>query len=256
MEPIKIRPIDKKIVIRFTGQRITLPADVRARVAEYWKGLMREKPALRNGEVFTVQAVQEDNELIRIELAETSYAHYLYSRQVGDLGEYTVRIIHPAALVLAGNQMIFGSMGSHTSLAGMIQCCGGGIDSRAVGADGAVAIEHTMITELSEELGLEIGDGRIESMEPKYLKFGGPTGKMTLVYIVRLGVSSQSFLQDYESFVNTLTARREDAEFEKLFVLDMDKTKVEAFINKQEDKLNEYMPILLRKACDELRREL
>jgi hypothetical protein len=115
--------------------------------------LTKGNPRLHNGEVFTVVAVDETDERIDIELAETDYAHYLYSHQVGGLGKYTVRIIHSATLVItADNKMIFGSMGAHTSRPGVIQCCGGGIDHDDI-TDGVVDIEHNTAKELAEELG-------------------------------------------------------------------------------------------------------
>lgn len=246
MPPIQIRPFNKSLDIRFTGQKIVLPTALKVKVQGHWQDLLHRNPKLHNGEVFTVVSVQEDARALHIRLAQTDYAHYLYGRHVGDLGDFAVRIIHPAALVVAGGQIIFGEMGSHTSLAGMIQCCGGGIDHESVRHDGTVAIDQTMTAELHEELGLSPGDKRITSIKPTYLKFGGPTGKMVLIYIVELNQTSKQFLQDYAAFTKALRAKKEDPEFEKLFCISTDPTTIEAFIQKYEPKLNEYMPILLR----------
>lgn len=248
IEPIQIRAFDKPLDIRLVNYKIVLPSELQTRVTAHWQVLLQQNPALQNGEVFTVVSVEENSEKISIRLAETDYAHYLYSRQFNDLGEYTVRIIHPAALVLAGNKIIFGSMASHTSLAGTIQCCGGGIDRNAVGSDGVVAIDRTIIAELKEELGIEKDDARVASILPTYLKFGGPTGKMTLVYIVKLKPTSKQFLKDYTAFAEALQKRGEEPEFDQIFCIDNDEPTIEAFIQEHTGRLNEYMPVLLRTA--------
>lgn len=246
MQPIQFRPFSKSLDLRLTGEKIALPPALNVKVQGYWQDLLQSNPKLHNGEVFTVVTVQEDTNAIHIRLAQTDYAHYLYSRRMGDLGDFTVRIIHPAALVVASQHIIFGEMGSHTSLAGTIQCCGGGIDYSAVRSDGTVAIDMTMAAELHEELGISVGDKRIASIKPAYLKFGGPTGKMVLIYIVELNQTSDQFLRDYATFTKTLRAKNEDPEFEKLFCISADTATIEAFIQRHGTNLNEYMPILLR----------
>ena len=246
MEPIQIRVFDKPLDIRLTNHKVVLPSELQSRVTAHWQALLQQNPKLRNGEVFTVISVEENSEKISIRLAETDYAHYLYSRQFNDLGKYTVRIIHPAALVLADNKIIFGSMGSHTSLAGTIQCCGGGIDRNAVGSDGVVAIDRTISAELKEELGIEKNDARVASILPTYLKFGGPTGKMTLIYTVKLTTTSKQFQKDYAAFAKALQKRGKEPEFDQIFCIDNDASTVEAFIQEYKDRLNEYMTVLLR----------
>jgi len=249
MSAIEIRPIKKPVHIRVSGNKIVLPEPLRQQIDQHWQQLVKDNPRLHNGEAFTVVTVDEANEKINIELAETDYAHYLYSYQVGGLGEFTVRIIHSATLVITeDNKMIFGAMGEHTSRPGVIQCCGGGIDHNDI-TDGIVDIEHNTVKELTEELDLNPYDKNlVVDFSPAYLKTGGPTGKMTLVYVLRLKLSGAQFLQHYEHFVKELKGNHQEPEFGRIFCIDMDKKTIEAFIGGHEDKLNEYMPVLLRAA--------
>jgi len=146
--------------------------------------------------------------------------------------------------------MIFGAMGAHTSRPGVIQCCGGGIDHNDI-TDGVVDIEHNTVKELGEELGLNPYDKDIvNEFSPAYLKTGGPTGKMTLAYVLRIKLTSPQFLQHYEEFVKKLEDDHQEPEFGQIFCIDMDTDSVEAFIAESEDKLNEYMAVLLRAAAD------
>jgi hypothetical protein len=247
MPAIEIQPIKKPVNIRISGDKIALPKQLRKKIDQHWQQLVKDNPRLHNGESFTVVAVDEADDKIDIELAETDYAHYLYSHQVGGLGEFTVRIIHSATLVITvDNKMIFGAMAEHTSRPGVIQCCGGGIDHNDI-TDGVVDIEHNTVKELAEELGLNPHDKDIaDEFSPAYLKTGGPTGKMTLAYVLRLKLSSAQFLQHYDDFTKKLRDNHQEPEFGQIFCIDIDKKSIEAFIGASEDKLNEYMPILLR----------
>lgn len=246
MHQIKMRSIEKAVCIRFDDDRVTLPKAIRQKIDHHWEQLVRDNPRLHNGEVFTVTAVRETDNSIDVRLAETDYAHYLFSHQIGGLGKHTVRIIHSATLVVTTDgKIIFGAMGKHTSRPGVIQCCGGGIDYYDIN-DGVVDIEHNTVKELAEELGIDAYDKSVvKEFFPAYLKSGGPTEKMTLVYLLRLKLSSAQFLQQYEEFTEKL---EDEPEFGQIFCIDADKESVEHFITQHGEKLNEYMPVLLRAA--------
>jgi hypothetical protein len=246
MHPIEIRSIEKAVRIRFDDDKVTLPKAVRQKIDHHWGQLVQDNPRLRNGEVFTVTAVSETDDDIDVRLAETDYAHYLYSHQIGGLGEYTVRIIHSATLVVTtDSKIIFGAMGKHTSRPGIIQCCGGGIDHNDI-SGGVVDVDHNTVKELAEELGIDAYDKSVvEEFFPAYLKSGGPTEKMTLAYVLRLKQSGAQFLQQYKEFAEKLD---DEPEFGQIFCIDADKESVERFIAQHGDNLNEYMPVLLRVA--------
>lgn len=249
MSAIKIQPIKKSVNIRVSGNKVVLPEPLRQKIDQHWQQLVKDNPRLHNGESFTVVAVDESEDKLDIELAETDYAHYLYSHQVGGLGEFTVRIIHSATLVItAEDKMIFGAMGRHTSRPGNIQCCGGGIDHNDI-VDGIVDIEHNTVKELAEELGLNPYDRKlVNEFSPAYLKTGGPTGKMTLAYILHIKLSGSQFLEQYDEFVKKLKSDGQEPEFGQIFCIDINKKTVEDFIEESEGMLNEYMPVLLRAA--------
>jgi 8-oxo-dGTP pyrophosphatase MutT (NUDIX family) len=255
MKPIQISSIPQKLTLTFDQEKVTLPRAIRKKVDQHWTQLIESNPHLRNGEVFTITAVKDDSGHLEISLAETDYAHYLYSSQVGGLEEHAVRIIHPAVLVVSSDdKFIFGAMGEHTSRPGVIQFCGGGIDHEDV-VDGIIDIEHNVVKELSEELGIDARDkSLVTTFYPAYLKSGGPTGKMTIVYILRLNVTAVEFLRNYEEFTQVLKDHGDIPEFGELFSIDNDADVIEAFIEKYDDRLNEFMPVSLRAACQDLTR--
>jgi 8-oxo-dGTP pyrophosphatase MutT (NUDIX family) len=247
MSQILIRPIAQCPEITFAGdQAAALPADIRQKVDDYWLALTQANPRLHNGEVFTVTSITEDGASIHITLAETNYAHYLYSQQVGGLGKYQVRVIHPVTLVLSkDDKLIFGRMADHTSLAGSIECCGGGIDHDDV-EGGVVHIDRTAAKELAEELGIDVNDKtQVTNFEPKFLKTGGPTDKMTVIFTARLDRTGSEFIEQYDEFVKQLKATNQEAEFSEIFCLDRDAQSVKAFMSQHPGQLGEYFPALL-----------
>jgi 8-oxo-dGTP pyrophosphatase MutT (NUDIX family) len=237
------------LVINLVGDKIMLPAGIRAKVDQYWQELVTKNPRLHKGEAFTVTSVKKVNDNMTVTLAETDYAHYLYSQQVGHLEDYAVRVIHSAALVITGdNKFIFGSMGGHTSRPGIIQCAGGGIDHDDI-EDDIVDIEHNTARELAEELGIDVYDkSRVAAFYPAYLKSGGPTGKMTVAYVLRIKQTADQFMGDYDKFARTLVASNEEPEFGELFCLDNSQEAVDEFITKYGERLNEYMAVLFQAA--------
>lgn len=253
MQSPRITEIPKSLKITLRGEKILLPSDLQNKVDRHWEKLLASNPHLHNGEVFTVTHVEQGESGISLELAETDYAHFLYSHQIGGLDRYGVRVIHSAGLVISDdNKFIFGSMGAHTSRAAVIQCCGGGIDHDDVQGR-VVDIKHSIIKELNEELGIDVRDKkRVKALRPAFIKSGGPIGHFTVVYYVHLNQNSTDFLHDYGQFANGLKSSGELPEFDELFVLSATPNEVEKFIRSHKKRLNEYMEVALRRSLKDV----
>jgi len=247
MKPVTIRPFTQALRIRYSGEMVTLPPDIRQKVDAHWQKLMLANPNLFNGEAFTITSVHETPDAINLTLDQTDYAHYLYSHQVRGLGEFAVRIIHSAALVFtADGKIVFGSMGRQTSRPGVIQCSGGGLDNDDI-TDGNVDIEHNTAKELREELGIDVHDSsQVAEFGPAYLKEGGFADTMTVVYVAHLQMPNAEFLQKYDQFARQLRAQGEEPEFGELFCLSPDRKTIKGFVAKHQERFDEYMPILLK----------
>ncbi len=247
MDQIQNVPMPPHLVISLVHEKVKLPVAVRAKVDKYWQELITKNSKLRNGEVFTVTSVEWRSDSVSVIIAETNYAHYVYSEQIGGLEQYTVRVIHPDALIVSSdNKFIFGSMGAHTSRPGIIQCCGGGIDYSDI-EDDVVNIEHCITKELLEELGLDAYDKqRVKEFHHAYLKSGGLRGKITISYILRINQTARQFMIDYEKFVKSVTDSGDEPEFGELFCIDNNQESLEDFIANYHERLNEYMAVLLR----------
>lgn len=247
MPNIAIAPVPKQLQIHLQPGKIVLPEELQSKVTAHWIELVAANPALHNGEVFSVVSKQASDEKLQIELQQTDYAHHLYNKHVGGLGEYAVKLIHPCSLLItADDQLIFGAMGDQTSSPGEILCSGGGIDFEDVEGE-TVHIEHTAAKELQEELNVDISDdNEVQAFQPKYLITNDDVHIMTVVYVVYLRQTSAEFKAEYEQFLQTLKAQGETPEFRELFFLPRTSKAADDFLHQHETTLGRYMPILLQ----------
>ena len=244
MEPFKISPITREIVIRFSNEEVELPANLQGKIDAYWNELISSGRPYKRGEVFTVTDVKETPENIEVIVSKTDYAHYLYSQNVDPLGKHSVRIIHTAGpIITSDNNIIFGQMGPQTARAGIYQLCGGGLDNNDLQEDGTLDPTHNIIQEFQEEFGVDIHDSkRAQSFAQKYLKTGGPTGKMTLIYVAQLKDTKEQFLERYKSFEKDLQVTGEMPEFENIVAFSLDDTtKLQTFLQDDRNEMDEYL---------------
>jgi len=251
MKKFIISPLTKKLIVRFNNKQVILPSDIQNKVNAYWSELIKSGKNYKRGEVFTVTEKSETVDVIEVLVKKTDYAHYLYCQNVDNLGEQGVHIIHTSVLVeTSDGKTIFGRMGEQTSRAGIHQLCGGGIDNGDLKRD-VFDFKHNIKKELKEELGINVGDGqRIKNFELAYLKEGGPTNKMTVVYQIELNETSEKFSKRYGEFVKSLRKNGEQPEFGDIVILDKNKEALTSFFAHGDKKFDEYMQPLFKYLID------
>lgn len=252
MKPFEVRELDKELVVRFSDKTVVLPEEIQEKIDTYWEGLLASGKNYRRGEVFTVTHVDESADRIDVLVEKSDYAHYLYCQNVDTLGECGVRIIHTACLVITSdNKAVLGEMGPQTARAGMYQLCGGGIELKNLRGD-VFDFDENIIEELQEELGIDVEDStRVKSFGQKYLKSGGPTGKMTAIYKLVLRESETEFLERYNFFEKELVEKAENPEFERIVTLDLNKKdEVKYFLMENKDKCDEYIEPLFERVLE------
>jgi 8-oxo-dGTP pyrophosphatase MutT (NUDIX family) len=240
MKPYAVSPLTKDLVVRFSGKKVALPAEVQEKIDAYWDGLIRAGKSYTRGEVFTVTRKEAFDYRLEVLVERTDYAHYLYCQNVGGLGDLGVRIVHTAALIETNDgKIVFGKMGGHTSRAGLYQLCGGGIDDGDLRGD-VFDFGHSIAKELREELGIDVADrGRVTGFGPAYFKEGGPTDKMTAVYRVVLNETGTQFLKRYGAFAKDLLERGETPEFGEIVVLGKDNQTLLGFLDRKDATFDE-----------------
>lgn len=253
MKPFKVSPVDREIIVKFSDREVRIPQEIQAKIDGHWDGLIASGKTYRRGEVFTVTNKEVADTAIRILVEKTDYAHYLYCQNIESLGENGVHIIHTAALVeTSDHYTIFGEMGAQTSRAGIHQLCGGGIDNDDL-RGGYFDLKHNIAKELKEELDIDVEDAsRVVYFDEAYLKEGGPTDKMTVVYRVLLNEMKDTFLLRYNAFAESLPKDGQNPEFGKLIALKKEKNELKSFFSQDAVKFDEYMRPLFEYIGEEL----
>jgi hypothetical protein len=250
MHPIHISSIPKDFIVRFSGERFVLPQEWQEKVDTYWESLLQEGRSYTRGDVFTVSENEEKDGVRELVVKQTDYAHYLYWQNVDlNMDGCGVRIICTSCLVeTSDGKTIFGKMGSQTARAGVYQLSGGGIDRSDIRDDGTFDFRKNITKELSEELGINVSDtSRVKSIDFAYLKQGGETGKIHVVFYLKLTQTAQEFLQSYGIFVKSLREIDELPEFGEIVALENAKDEIVSFFDAHRENCDEYMePLLLR----------
>jgi len=249
----KVTPVTKDIIVRYSNKNVRLPKNIKKNIDKYWEKLISEKPYKR-GEVFTVVKKDIADKSINILVEKTDYAHYLYCQNKTNLKKNNVHIIHTAAIVeTSDNYTILGEMGDQTSRSGIHQLCGGGIDNDDLKGK-YFDFTHNIYKELQEELNINIkSKSRTKYFDEAYLKEGGPTDKMTVIYRVILNETKNVFQEKYDKFVKQLKEKDELPEFKKLIYLKNNKDTIERFFSKKDIEFDEYMKPLFNVLANNLK---
>jgi len=248
MNPIKISKFNKKLVVRFNDKKVELPKIWQDKINEYWQSLIESGKKYTRGDVFTVVKNEELSDEHQILVEKTDYAHYLYCQNMdSEMNGYGIRVIFTSCLVeTKDNKIIFGKMGEQTARAGIYQLCGGGIDSSDI-KDGMFDFLGNISKELKEEFDIDAYDkSRVNEINATYLKQGGETKKMAVVFKINLNETAEEFLEKYKLFVQGLRDKNEYPEFGKIVVLEKSKNDIETFFNQHGNECDEYMEPLFK----------
>ncbi|MEI6650842.1 MAG: hypothetical protein WCL23_05445 [Candidatus Moraniibacteriota bacterium] len=242
MHEISITPITKKIVVRYDGGHVSLPADLLSGIEVYWEELLRSGRPYTRGETFTVTGRNDTDERIEISVTRTDFAHNLYCRRFPVPDGYAARVIHTAALVeTSDGKVVFGRMSGHTSHSGRYQLCGGGLDNNDLHGD-ILDLDHNTKKELREEFGIDVDDtNRVGSFFPAYFKEGGQRGRMSVIYRVALKETAGEFLNRYDVFDDGLRKSGEEPEFDEIVVFNRNSKELLSFLARENLRFEEYM---------------
>ena len=246
MLKIIVQRIVKEPIVHFNNKEMILPVDLQNKIKIHWEELLNNGREYFNGEVFNFKTLEQKKDNIKIILEKTNFAHFLYTRNIErKLGKYRLRTVFASCLVLTSdNKIIFGKMGEHTSLAGRYQLVGGGLDSNDLRGD-IFDMKHSAVKELGEELGIDTRDRDIvKKIEVAYLKTGG-SEDVAVIYRVLLNKTSKEFLNYYKKFAKGLRIKCEKPEFSEIVVLSQTAVAVEKFIQKNRDRMANYLPVVL-----------
>ncbi len=214
----KIVKIDKPIVLKFENREIKLPNELKNNIEKFWAKAIKENPNLYNASDYVVENVIETQDNIKMIVAKSSYAHYLYDERIG-IKEEAYRCCSPwggILLLTKDNYFVIGEMDKTTSIPYCLQISGGGIDIRDI-EDGKINIDSNIKRELQEELNLNLDD---INYKIEFIEYPSKTrNAYGFLAIGRVNYTKEELKQHFEEYKEYLVRNNLEVEFNKLIFL-------------------------------------
>lgn len=252
MSEVRIETVPKQIIIYYEGVQVELPRAFAQNVEQYWKGLIDQGRRYTRGDVLTVDSISRQRNSLRVYVKRTDYAHLRYAAEHDVPPGLACRVIFPAALVeTSDDYFVFGDMASHTAHAGRLQCVAGGIELSDL-RGGHIDLHHRICEELNEEIGIDANDGgQVLGMQPSYLKTGGLTDSIVIIYVVKLAMTHEQVVEHFDAFCNRLRQQGITPEFSSLVCIPKQPALIMTFLESDQRRRADYLSLLLTTAVIE-----
>ena len=234
-----ISEFSNNIKVYYTNQKPSLPMSYSEDVNRHWESLLVNGKKFFNGDVFTINNIQANEECINIFVGLTDYAHFLYTINKNNYEGNDCRVIHTSVLIeTSDNKFAIGEMNEGTAFPFKLQFIGGGIDKSDINGD-ILDLEHNIKKEILEELGIEVENKSIvKSLKPCYLKSGGQGNFLSAIYKLDLLINEDELKVLLNKHNEDLALRMELQEIRSLIFLDAKKQAIEEFATKDKREMD------------------
>lgn len=249
MKPVQLTPLTKEVVIEYTQKLVPLSSKRKSEIEKFWEEINQDGSFYR-GEVFHVDSVTEQDDLYKIMLSRTDYAHYLHTVRNRITDEEGCRVVFGAGLVeTKDSKFVFGEMANHTAHPGRLQCVGGGLSWEDLKGN-YFTIKQNVLRELHEELGID-PHKHIETLRPVYLKNGGIHNSIVILYHIQLTIPQNELINIYQDFTEKLLREGEKPEFQNVICLENKKEAINRFFENDDRQCADYLEPCLRQMAKE-----
>jgi 8-oxo-dGTP pyrophosphatase MutT (NUDIX family) len=244
MKPAVLTHVTKPLSVKLDENPVELKLSFQEKIDSFWMDINKDNRFTR-GEVFHVDAIEENQDFLNVKLKRTDYAYYLYSVRNKQIEMDRCRVIYGAGLVeTADSFFVFGEMGKNTAYPGRLQCVGGGLSSQDL-HESFFDLEKSVLRELHEELGIT-NHNDVKDCSVKYMKTGGDFDFITALFHIQLNITLEQLKEKYEAYCKTLVTMGESPEFHRIEWVKNDNQSIEAYIQKEKRDSVDYLFPLLR----------
>lgn len=248
MGAVQVGPVHRAVEAVLLPDRVVLPEDFAQRVEAFWHAATAAEPFLFRGPVYSVRQVERSGlEALRLSLAATDYAHYLYGERIGLPTAHACRVLYAAGILCTADDfLVFGEMAPRTAHAGRLQCVAGALDAADL-REGVFDLGQSLRREAREEVGIDLEDPALVRLcHPRWLKQGGKSRSLVLVYQIELRLTLQELQAHYEGFVRSLPGGQAAAEFTALVAVPREPGAIGRFLEADPRPQVDYLAPLLR----------
>ncbi|MBU3145442.1 NUDIX hydrolase [Clostridium sp. CF012] len=228
-----ISEFNNNIKVYYTNQKKTLPVAYSEAVNKHWENLLISGKKFFNGDVFTINNIESNEDGVNIFVGLTDYAHFLYTINKNNYEDNDCRIIHTSVLIETNdNKFAIGEMNEGTAFPFKLQFIGGGIDKGDIKGE-ILDLEHNIKKEILEELGIEVENkSTVKSLKPCYLKSGGQSNFLSAIFKLELLIDEDELKVLLNKHNEDLALKMEMQEIRSLIFIDANKQAIEEFITK------------------------
>lgn len=253
-----LQNLDYEITVRYSGDLLPQPDNVKHAVAECWKDFTKvQGKTWSNGEILTIGQVNVTPTGIEYVMDLVDFA-YLKASAVAK--NPVVNAYHPCYVAGAGaivetadNYLVLGEMAPHTSWAGKIALVGGGITTQDVEPEtGLVDLQGNVIRETKEEIGLDPEKGHFSEISQKYVtkaldENNKPIDHLTVYYHLKSTLDKKQLLEAFKENNAQIIDRGEKPELVKLYFLENNIEYIQSFDRENGHRASGYHfePVLM-----------
>lgn len=222
-EYVAVLDKETRLEILYNNVDVELSEEIRQEIKKNWD---KNGDNFTNGKIFYIKdyIYDEVNNVIKLDVCNSSYDHYLYTRLKKEYDENScINLWAGAVIETLDKKLILGEMSSSTVCEGEYHISGGSTDKSDVEGS-TINYEQTMIRELYEEFGIDINDKKIvKDYYLRYLKL--PTIKEVelsfgVLYKIDLNITFEEFKNHFKEYSNYLKENDLEIEFTKAIAID------------------------------------
>jgi predicted NUDIX family phosphoesterase len=221
MKRVEIKKLNKKIIVQVLNEEFFIPIEIKEKIEEYWKTIIKQNPKYFRGPVFCVKEVTEGDNEIRIILTNSDYAHYIYDMHNELEENYKCKNFWAGTIVeTMDNKYIVGIMEKSTSVPNKMQISGGNIDRDEI-HNNIVNIEKCAKRELKEELAIDVDDKQeVNSFDCMYLSNEIDKNSIGVIYKARINYTSDEMINKFNEYKKYLEDNNLEVEFNQIMIID------------------------------------
>ena len=245
---------DYDLNINYKNEKVNLPWSIKEKIQKNWE---ENGEKFTNGDIFYINRydINENDKMIKMDICNSTYDHYLYTRLKKEYDEYScVNLWSGAVLETADKKLVLGRMSFQTVCEGELHISGGSTDKKDLNGK-TIDCKKTMVRELYEEMGIDINDKNVvKDYFIKYLKL--PSIKEVelsfgILYKINLNITFEELESNFNKYIKYLKDNVLEVEFTKIYGIDKTKKGIEEAKEKYGNRIPAYTIELFLKECEE-----
>lgn len=243
-ELIVVLDKDYSVDIKYKNESINLPENIRESIKENWN-VNGER--FTNGDIFFIKDydVNKEKKSIKLDVCNSKYDHYLYTRFNDTYDEYScVNLWSGAVIETSDGKLVLGEMSNETVSEGELHISGGSTDRDDL-ENNMIDYYKTMKRELYEELGIDLDNKNIvKDFYLRYLKIPSIIEvelSFGVLYKIDLNITFEEFKEKFYKYKKYLDDNKLEVEFTEVYGIDKNKKCIEEFEKNYSNRIPKYI---------------